>query len=433
VIAALRSVASRVWAELVRPRGPTRHRFYRVGRRSRAGVALLMAITTILFMTVIVTEISYAATVRLQLAAHGRDEARAEHLARTGVQIYRLILVASKQLGNNSMLQSFSASMGINLGDALWQMVPMINTGFLRMMLVSGGEPDPDDFEGEEVEDGEEAPPPDPMEPSAPKLTDDQEEESRKSVGSERNFLDFDGDFAAELTDEDSRIYVGSIQATTYAELLENRTALELYGLMSGIDNDQFFYETNLDRWELIANLADWTDADGTRLYEGGGEDTLYNNLTSPYLPKNAAFDSLAEIRLVDGWNRDDVWERFGDKLTIYGAGKVNINTASRDVMFALLKAHLDPTPADAYVDDLLTKLDEYKALTNFTNVDTFISYLSSLGATVDANMKSGISTSSTVFRVNSVGVVGDASVTIEVVYDFSQDASGRLVYTRIE
>ena len=47
-----------VWRELVRPRGPQRHRFHRVGRRSHAGVALLMVITSILLLTILVAEIS---------------------------------------------------------------------------------------------------------------------------------------------------------------------------------------------------------------------------------------------------------------------------------------------------------------------------------------------------------------------------------------
>lgn len=407
-----------LWRELTRPRGSVRHRFYRVGRRSRAGVALLMAITSILLLTVLVTEIAYAATVRAQLAVHQRDEVKAEALAYTGVQLYRLILVASKQLGNNPMFQSFSASMGINLGDALWQMVPMINSGLLRMVFVSDGSVDEDDMEEFEEQGG---------------LTDEELEESRESSGTKRNFLDFDGDFFAELIDEDSRIYVGQIQATNYAELLENRTALELYGLMSGQENDQFFYEIDMDRWELIGNLADWVDQDGDRLFQGGSEENLYNRLESPYLPKNAPFDTLREIRLVDGWNRDDIWEKYGEQLTIYGGGKVNINTASNEVLFALLKAHLEPTPSDQYVQELLVKLAEYKALTNFTDTKTFVSVLESLGATPDPAMSTAIATESTVFRVTSTGVVGEASVSIEVVLDFSQDATGKVVYWRVE
>ena len=201
-----------VWRELTKSRGVESHRFYRLGQRSRAGVALLMAITSIMFLTVIVTEITFGATVRAQLSVHERDEAKAEGIALTGVQIYRLILLASKQMGADANLQSLSASMGINLGDALWQMIPFINTGLLRMVFVADGQVDEDDIE-EFQEEG---------------LDEETIEESRESSALKRNFLDFDGDFFAEVTDEDSRIFVGSFKATTYTELLEDPVAMQL-------------------------------------------------------------------------------------------------------------------------------------------------------------------------------------------------------------
>ena len=52
----------------------------------RVGVALLMVLSSILLMTVLVSEIAYSATVRLSLAAHHRDEGKAEALAFSGMQ-----------------------------------------------------------------------------------------------------------------------------------------------------------------------------------------------------------------------------------------------------------------------------------------------------------------------------------------------------------
>ena len=48
---------------------------------------------------------------------------------------------------------------------------------------------------------------------------------------------------------------------------------------------------------------------------------------TQPVSRTVAALDTLDEIRLVDGWHLDGVWERMGRHLTIYGGGKVNVNT----------------------------------------------------------------------------------------------------------
>ena len=46
--------------------------------------------------------------------------------------------------------------------------------------------------------------------------------------------------------------------------------AIALFGLMSGQENDQWFYDRNLERWELIANLVDWMDVDTNRIFRGG-------------------------------------------------------------------------------------------------------------------------------------------------------------------
>ena len=203
--------------ELTRPRGHKGHRFYRIQRSSRAGIALLLVMTSLMFMTVLMAEIGYAATVRLQLAAHQRDEAAAEGLAMTGVQIYRLILVASKQMGSDSnMIGQALAGMGINAGDMLWQMLPYINTGLMRMIFVSGGSVDEGDVEDVKEQGG---------------LSEAQIAESRESVGRDKNFLDFDGDFFAEVVDEDRKINVTGITATTYSDLLADQNAIELYSL----------------------------------------------------------------------------------------------------------------------------------------------------------------------------------------------------------
>ena len=82
------------------------------------------------------------------------------------------------------------------------------------------------------------------------------------------------------------------------------------------------------DRWELIGHLKDWVDAD-TQIAAGlgGYEDNFYNCLRHPIWPRTPA-DSKEEIRLIEGW-QGEVFERYGDKLTLYGEGKININTST--------------------------------------------------------------------------------------------------------
>ena len=128
-----------VWRQLIRPRQRVGRRVTRMGRGSRGGVALLTTIALVALMGVIVTEITFMATMRLQLAANQRDEAKAEALAQAGVQFYRLILIASKQLGQSPMIQSLGPMLGVN-ADTLWQLVPEVGSGFLRFLLMADGD-----------------------------------------------------------------------------------------------------------------------------------------------------------------------------------------------------------------------------------------------------------------------------------------------------
>jgi type II secretory pathway component PulK len=408
------------WRELTRPRGHKTHRFYRVGRSSRAGVALLMVIAAITLLSVITTEIAYAATVRMKLSAHHRDEVAAEALAVTGVNLYRLILMASKQIGKNPYILEFGAVMGIN-ADTLWQMVPFINTGMARMVFVSGGDMPDDDEVARLKSDG---------------LSEEERDETREG---RRNFLDFDGDFSASVMDETQHIFVGNMTAGSMGDLLELPQVQELQGLMASEEHVPFFNDNDLDRLELIANLVDWTDPDDTRLFQGGDEAAPYRKLDIPYLPKNAAFDTKHEIRLVEGWHLDGVWERFGRHLTIYGHGKVNVNTARQPVMRGLLMAFLEGYTSEAFVDQALQRIMAARGTpvnaggVHFSSAQHFKSWVETdTGASLRKEILQGISTEALTFRIEAAGEVGESRVEIHTVIDFSQNSTGQVLYWRV-
>jgi len=87
---------------------------------------------------------------------------------------------------------------------------------------------------------------------------------------------------------------------------------------------------------DLAACILDWRDADSEApASSGGAEDSYYNNLSQPYAAKNSDFELLDELLLVKGFS-DNVFEKVKDYVTIYGEGRVNINTASEVVLFAL-------------------------------------------------------------------------------------------------
>jgi len=412
----------RFWKFMTHPRGRQPHAFFQRPLKGgkKKGIALLMVTMCLAFVASVGTDIGMAGEVRMLKAVHQRDELMAEGLARSGVNMYRLVLVANKQLGENSAMSQGAEMMGVNLGNALWQAIPNINTGLLRMFLVSDGDVEEDDVERLMTEG----------------LSLDERAESREESASlfdDKGFLDFEGDFVAEVEDEDSKVSIKGLASASTEVLTENATAIQLFGLMSGEENDQWFYDRNIDRWDLIANLKDWMDQDTNRSgARGGYEDDLYNRLDSPYLSKNAPFDTKEEIRLVEGW-QDDVFDRFGEKITIYGTGKVNVNTASDAVLTGLFKAYISPSPNDLTCEQLLEAMKEYNLLTSFNKGKDFVNWLESQGVSVDENLESVVGTTSTVFRVTSTGFVGDTSRTITAIFDFSGSGEGDVLYWRLE
>lgn len=452
-----------IWTELTRPRGSQTNRFFRGGRGSRSGVAIIMVLGCFLFLTMTATELTTTSMTRVQLAANLRDEAKAEALARSGLNFYRLILIAangldSKVQGMNAMFPQLS-QMGIS-GDMLWQMVPMINTNLLRMVFATGEELDAEE-QAEFLEQGG--------------LTQEQREESEDMGGSKPGFLSFNGDFLAEVTDETRRINIRTIAGQDIVSLQNDPAGSKLFALMTGNntceairnnrpmsaddldDRNRWFIDRDLEPLELIGNLADWVDRDGNRAYQGGNEDSLYENLDDPYRTKNAPFDSLQEVRLVDGWHRDDVWEKFGEQVTVFGDGKVNVNTADCEVLFALIRTHVQPMPPDMLVDSCVRAIEGYRLMVPFGSPQAFANFLengtpppmpqsASMSAAqmpqgtcnfrnIDkAALQRSVSTKTKVFRVTSTGTVGQATVKIEAVFDFSSNAiGGKTLYWRIE
>jgi type II secretory pathway component PulK len=377
-----------------------------------------MVLSSVMLISVLVTEMARGATIRLELAAHRRDEVKAEAVARMGVELYRLILMASKALGRNPMIMEFGQAFGVN-GDSLWQVVPAINTSLLRMIFVSGG-----DLDDDEVDDVR-----------ARGVSDEVRAESREGSILDRNFLDFDGDFYAEVSDETRFVYVGRFSANSFGELLDLPAAQQLLGLMRKERFEDWFQDNGIDRYELIANLADWTDPDDNRLFQGGSETALYERLDEPYKPKNAPFDTREEIRLVEGWHLDGVWERVGRNLTIYGGGKVNINSAHKPVMHALLAAYLEGAYTPEYIDQLVEMIAQRRGTpmsvggVNFTSAGHFKTYVErEFGVAFRREIVDAITTESSTYRVHSVGEVGDARVEIHAVFDYSRNPTGQIV-----
>lgn len=119
------------------------------------------------------------------------------------------------------------------------------------------------------------------------------------------------------MIDEESKININTAKKDEIVRLLE---------LVVGLDDEA--------SENLALSIIDWRQ-EGESVLEGFSSDSYYNQLKDPYRPKNNNFESIEELLLVEGVNQD-ILDRLRWFVTIYGDGRVNINTASWHVLVAL-------------------------------------------------------------------------------------------------
>ena len=84
----------------------------------------------------------------------------------------------------------------------------------------------------------------------------------------------------------------------------------------------------------ILDSIIDWIDPDHD-LRPDGAEGPHYGSLEPPYKCKNGPLDTLSELLMIKGVT-DEVYGKISKHLTIYSDGKININTASTDVLVCL-------------------------------------------------------------------------------------------------
>ena len=85
---------------------------------------------------------------------------------------------------------------------------------------------------------------------------------------------------------------------------------------------------------EMADSILDWRDEDPFPNLLGA-EDFYYRTLELPYTAKNGPFEVLEEVLMVRGMTQE-VFQSIRPFVTIYSDGKVNLNTAPKEVMMAL-------------------------------------------------------------------------------------------------
>ena len=80
--------------------------------------------------------------------------------------------------------------------------------------------------------------------------------------------------------------------------------------------------------------VLDWIDVDD-HVNASGAENQYYRGLKRALTPKNAPLDSLEELLYVRGFT-PAIYQLLAPYLTLYGDGKINLNTAAKTVLLSI-------------------------------------------------------------------------------------------------
>jgi general secretion pathway protein K len=294
-------------------------------RRRQRGAALIMVLGSLVILSVMLSEFQDEMSTEFASAMSDRDALKAEYAAKSAVNLSRLLIAAEPTVRQAA--------------------------GILMMALGGGGKAPQIpiwEFSGQILG----------------AFNDATGAESFNSLGldaSQGEGLGLEGaGFELRIVDEDSKIGINNAGRSSFGARDVSR---QLMGLIGGPQYDSLFERSDngdfSNRFDICSAIIDWVDAnqdiencDGTsQATSMGAEDAYYRNMPEPYQRKNAAFDSLEELRLVRGVG-DDFWSTFIEPdpdeprerpVSVWSSGKININTTSPRTLLSYVCAWAVP------------------------------------------------------------------------------------------
>jgi general secretion pathway protein K len=413
--------------------------------RRQRGVALLLVLIALAVLGAMTVDLMEEDGVYVAATANSRDALKAEYIARSGVNLSRLMLSVQPLLGGQ-------------FNFPFWQYADII----LEPFTSSGGGDSDSDGDGDS--DGDQM--------GGSMLTD---MTGIDLSGAEGLGLPAGEELAVTIVDEDSKIQINLNADQTHARDL---AVQQLLMLTSPIQYDELFNRNtgsdgSLTREEIICELIDFADPDEELCDLSGGEDSsYYDTQDAPSLRKNAPYDSLEELHLVHGIG-DDFWAAFVDPdptdperrvMTVWGKGRVNVNTASAQTLLAEACYLASDESGVSPCGDLATLANLAQIIQGVLLIRTFMPFgtaadfvkaiespqevlfmpLTGLTLPNKARARQVLGTRSSVFSIYSEGTVGNARRRIHTVVDMEgldmldptksvASSGGKVLYWRMD
>jgi general secretion pathway protein K len=284
----------------------------------------VLALTTIAILTVLVADMQESTSTAYAIATQQRDRLRAEYMAKSGLNLTRLIMSGPNQ---QQLTATVRPIYQLTLGHG--------GPGELPVWMAAN-------------------------EILQPFCNFEASEQAGFELGGANDFFGAPGTCEITAQADNAKINVSS-GLHFGGDQARLNTAMQLFSLMGGYHSpspyDPLFDRLDgqgqlTSRLDVVAATIDWWDPDTERMIfdpgasevsQAGSEDDIYASYEDPYRVKNAAFDSLEELRYIRGVG-DDFWATFVEpdpddirsrNLTIYGSGRINANEAPAEVLLA--------------------------------------------------------------------------------------------------
>ncbi len=292
-------------------------------RKQERGIALVMVMGAIAILTVMLAEFQDETSAELAAASAERDSLQAEYMARSAVNLSRL-LIATEPTMRKAIAPMFQLMKRTPPQLPVWEFSD-------RLLGAFNDQESSKDFAA----------------------TVGLDMSQSKNLGMQG------GKYELVIVDEDSKINVNLGAANDIAHI---RLAQEIMSLIGPPQYSTIFEQKDgsgqfHDRVAVCQALIDWADVDEqafncdlsqlSAAQNAGVEDAWYRLLPRPYQRKNAPYDSLEELHMVRGVS-EDFWSTFIDPdptnpkkrvVTVWGQGMVNVNTANAQTLLGVVCA----------------------------------------------------------------------------------------------
>lgn len=181
---------------------------------------------------------------------------------------------------------------------------------------------------------------------------------------------------------------------------------------------------------DIIEAIIDWRDTN--QLTRNNEEENNYYG----YLNRNGKFKVLEELLLLKGMDKEKF--AFLQKyLTVYGTGKININTSDREILTAMVSVFSSISQIAPYLDRLVNEIIEFRpfsSVADLFNLPVIQEVLSSLPEEIRGALISSlqgvidnwITFTSSAFQTNIEVEAGNVKKTVRAVFNHPE---GRIIY----